>query len=250
MHYYQHDLALVHDRGFGQHADRCAPGILELLSPVHSGPVLELGCGSGALTRHLLAAGHRVIATDASPDLLALARAALGEDADLRLLTLPGDPLPAADAIVSVGHVISYLPDAAAVDQALVSMADALRPGGVLAIDILDLDYGQIRAGGQAIGRAEPDWAIITEFSAPAPDRFVRDSTTFVPDGAGGWRRGHERHENVLVDTSLSPELLAGCGVRAAVGRSFGAAELPPGLRAVIGRKGPADNDRGPELLP
>jgi len=33
MHYYSRDLALVHDRGFGQHADRCAPGILELLVP-------------------------------------------------------------------------------------------------------------------------------------------------------------------------------------------------------------------------
>lgn len=34
MHYYRHDLALVHERGHGQHADRCAPGILELLAPV------------------------------------------------------------------------------------------------------------------------------------------------------------------------------------------------------------------------
>jgi len=40
---------------------------------VRGGLILELGCGSGALTRHLLAACHRVIATDASPDLLALA---------------------------------------------------------------------------------------------------------------------------------------------------------------------------------
>ena len=156
MHYYSRDLALVHDRGFGQHADRCAPGILELLSPVRGGLVLELGCGSGALTRHLLAAGHRVIATDASADMLSLAGAALGEDVDLRLVTLPGDPLPAADAIVSVGHVISYLPDAAAIDQALVSMAGALRPGGVLAIDICDLEFGRIRAGTENVGRARP----------------------------------------------------------------------------------------------
>ena len=28
--------------------------------------VLELGCGSGTLTRHLVEAGHRVVATDAS----------------------------------------------------------------------------------------------------------------------------------------------------------------------------------------
>jgi SAM-dependent methyltransferase len=235
MAYYSRDLALVHARGFGQHADRCAPGILELLSPVSDGLVLELGCGSGALTRHLLAAGHRVIATDASADMLSLARAALGEGADLRLVTLPGDPLPAADAIVSVGHVISYLPDARAVDAALVGMAEALRPGGVLAIDICDLEFGRIRAGMENVGRSGPDWAVISEFSAPTPDRYIRDITTFVPDGAGAWRRGRELHENVLVDTSLIPALLARHGVRATVRTGFGATELPPGMRAVTG---------------
>ena len=237
MSYYQRDLAFIHDRGYGLHADRCAPGILELLAGIGDGLVLEFGCGSGALTRHLVAAGLRVVATDASPDMLALARQALGPDADLRRLALPGDSLPAADAIVSVGHAISYLPDAAAVDAALTALAGALRPGGALALDILDLDYGQIREGEPPIARVEEDWAIITEFSAPAPDRFVRDATTFVPDGTGAWRRGHERHENVLVDTSRLPDLLAAHGVRASVGTSFGDAELPPGLRSVTGRK-------------
>lgn len=74
---YRHDLALVHDRGFGGHADACAPGILALLEPVRErdGLVVELGCGSGRLTRHLVDAGHRVVATDASPAMLDLARA-------------------------------------------------------------------------------------------------------------------------------------------------------------------------------
>jgi SAM-dependent methyltransferase len=246
--YYQQDLALVHDRGYGHHGDRCAPGILALLPP--DALVLELGCGAGALTRHLLAAGHQVIATDASEAMLERARvalggaalggaalggAALGGAADLRRLTLPDDPLPAADAIVSVGHAISYLPDAAAVGRALAAMADALRPGGVLAFDVCDLEFGRIRASEPNFGRVGPDWAVITEFSAPAPDRFVRDITTFVPDGAGAWRRSREHHENVLVDTSLIPGLLAAHGVTATVGTSFGAAELPPGLYAVTG---------------
>jgi SAM-dependent methyltransferase len=235
MEYYRHDLALVHARGYGHHADRCAPGILDLLSRVSGGLVLELGCGAGALTRHLLAAGHRVIATDSSPAMLKLARAALGADADLRRLTLPDDPLPAADAIVSVGHVISYLPHAAAVDRALVAMAGALRPGGVLAIDVCDLAFGQIGPGADSSGRAGEDWAVITCYSRPAPDRFVRDITTFVPDGRGGWRRGSERHENILVDTSRIPALLAEHGVDAAVGTRFGAEDLPTGLRAVTG---------------
>ena len=73
MDHYGHDLALVHARAYGRHADNCAPGILELL-------------------------------------------------------VLPDDPMPAAAAIVSVGHAISYLPDAAAVDRALARMA-AVRPG-------------------------------------------------------------------------------------------------------------------------
>ena len=233
MDYYQQDLALVHDRGYGHHGDRCAPGILALLPP--DALVLELGCGAGALTRHLLTAGHQVIATDASEAMLERARTALGGAADLRRLSLPDDPLPAADAIVSVGHAISYLADAAAVGRALAAMAGALRPGGVLAFDVCDLEFGRIRAGEPNFARVGPDWAVITEFSAPAPDRFVRDITTFVPDGAGAWRRSREHHENVLVDTSLIPALLASHGVTATMRTSFGAAELPPGMRAVTG---------------
>jgi SAM-dependent methyltransferase len=237
MDYFQHDLALVHARGYGRYADHCAPGILQLLAPVGSGLVLELGCGAGALTRYLLDAGHQVIATDAAPAMLELAWSALGGEADLRRLRLPDDPLPAADAIVSVGHVISYLPDAAAIDRALVAMAGALRPDGVLAIDICDLEYGEIRAGEGNIGRTGPDWAVIAGFSRLAPDRVVRDITTFVPDGHGAWRRGSERHENVLVDTALIPAFLLEHGVDATVGTSFAGAEVPPGLRTVIGTK-------------
>jgi precorrin-6B methylase 2 len=66
VHYYQPDLALIHDRGYGLHGDRCGAGIVDLLAPVRDGLILELGCGSGALTRHLLAAGLRVTATVSS----------------------------------------------------------------------------------------------------------------------------------------------------------------------------------------
>ena len=71
--------------------------------------------GSGPLTRHLLAAGHRVVASDASPAMLDLARRHLPDGQDIRLIVLPDDPLPAVDAVVSVGHVLSYLPDEEAI---------------------------------------------------------------------------------------------------------------------------------------
>jgi SAM-dependent methyltransferase len=143
-HYPRRDLARSHHLGFGAHADDTAPGILALLQSVRKrdGLVLERGCGSGLLTRHLLDAGHQVIATDASPAMLELAREEAAEAEEIRQLVLPDDPIPPADAIVSVGHVLSYLPDAPAIDRALVAAADALRPGGVLALDICDLEMG------------------------------------------------------------------------------------------------------------
>jgi len=237
--YYRDDLALVHHRGFGFHADMCAPGIVALLEPVRDrrGLVVELGCGSGLLTRHLLDAGHHVVATDASPAMLELARAGAPGAEDVRQVRLPDDPIPDADAIVGVGHALSYLPDEAAIDRALVAIAQALRPGGVLALDVCDLKWGAARRDVATHGRVGLDWAIITETSTPAANRFVREMTIFVKNDDGSWRRDDERHDNVLIDTALVPRLLARHGVEAQVRPSFGTEQLPTGLRAIIGHR-------------
>lgn len=237
--YYRRDLALVHHRGFGFHAEACAPGILALLQPVRerNGLVVELGCGSGLLTRHLFDAGHRVLATDASPAMLELAREVAGGAEDIRELVLPDDPISAADAIVSVGHVLNYLPSAAAIDRALVAIADALKPDGVLAIDLCDLEWGEARRDAPRRGWGGEDWAIVTEFSVPSPDRFVRQMSTFVRTEDGSWRRDDERHDNVLIDTARVPAILADHGLEASVASSFGSEELPVGLRAIVGHR-------------
>ena len=234
--YYREDLALVHHLGFGFHADACAPGILALLEPVRGGLVLELGCGSGLLTRYLIEAGYQVVATDASPAMLALARETAPE-AEVRRLVLPDDPVPDCDAVVSIGHVLSYLPDEDAIQRALVAAAHALRPGGALAIDLCDLRYGDLRREERPHGRVGDDWAIVTRFSLPQPNVFVRDIAAFLHNEDGTWRRDDERHENVLVETAAVPALLAEHGVDARVSESFGDEELPAGLVAIVGRK-------------
>lgn len=237
--YYGPDLARVHHRGFAHHAEACAPGLLALLEPIRKrdGVVVELGCGSGLLTRHLVDAGHRVVATDASPAMIDLARQVVPDADRLELLTLPDHPVPAADAIVGVGHALNYLDDLAEVERALATLAGALRPGGVLAIDLCDLRWAQARRDQPAFGLAEDDWAIITRFSVPAPGRYDRHIATFVRAEDGSWRRDDEHHRNVLVDTSTVPELLARHGVDAAVRPSFGTEELPEGLVAIVGHR-------------
>jgi SAM-dependent methyltransferase len=237
--YYRDDLASVHHRGYGFHAEDCAPGIIDLLEPIRTrdGLVVELGCGSGLLTKYLVDAGLRVIATDASPAMLELARGYATGAEDIRKLYLPDDPIPAADAIVSIGHVLSYLPDEAALYRALEAIAKALGPGGVLAIDLCDLTYHEARKAPDTVARVTDDWAIINERSRPSPERFVRQMAIFTRNDDGSWRRDDERHDNVLIDTSRVPEFLASHGVEARLGTSFGTVELSPGLHTVIGRR-------------
>jgi SAM-dependent methyltransferase len=238
--YYRPDLAYVTDQGYGFHAVDCAPGILKLLEPVRerAGLVLEIGCGTGLLTRLLVQAGHRVVATDASPAMLDLARDAVPGAEDIRTLVLPDELVPPADAIVGVGHALNYLPDLAAVQRGLRALAGALRPGGVLALDLCDLEWGRARADAVGQGRVGTDWAIVTRFSRPAPDRFERDLTTFVRLPDGTYRRDDEHHGNVLVDTAAVPALLLEHGVAATIGDSFDDPEhpLPTGLKSVVGR--------------
>jgi SAM-dependent methyltransferase len=199
--------------------------------------VLEFGCGSGLLTRILVDAGYRVLATDASPAMLALARETAPGVEGFARLTLPDDPVPEADAIVGIGHPLCYLPSLDAIERALVALARSLRPEGILATDLEDLEWGTARADVHEQSRLGDDWAIITRYENPAPDCHIRDMTIFVGNDDGSYRRDHERHDNVLLDVTAVPPLLAAEGVEAEMHRSFGAWELPAGLYAVIGTK-------------
>jgi len=60
--------------------------------------------------------------------------------------------------------------------------------------------------------------------------------TTFVRAGQM-WRRDDEIHDNVLVDASEIPALLAAHGIAAETRASFGGEILPTGLVAVVGQK-------------
>jgi SAM-dependent methyltransferase len=235
---YGADVALVHHCGFGRHAANTGPGILTLLDRVRlrGGPVHEVGCGSGALTHHLVDAGHHVVASDASPAFVRLAREQL-PDVDVRRIRLPDDPLPEADAVVSVGHVLNYLPNSRSVRRALFAVAGSLRPGGLLAVDLCDLDYAADKDGTEYV-RVEDDWALITRFSVPRPASLVRELTTFLQEEDGRWRRSDERHATVLLDTSEVPGWLEEVGVRAEIRPAFGVETLPRGLVALVGTKG------------
>ena len=152
-------------------------------------------------------------------------------------LTLPDDPVPACDAVVGIGHPLNYLPTLDAIERALLALARALRPDGVIATDLEDFEWGELRVDQAEQARIGDDWAIVSRSSVPERDAFVREMTTFVRNDDGTSRRDDERHDNVLLDVSVLPALLAPEGVDAVLQRSFGEHELPVGLFALIGSK-------------
>jgi trans-aconitate 2-methyltransferase len=93
--------------------------------------LLDAGCGSGRLTRHLVerVPNGRVIGVDSSPEMIAAARDELGDRADLRV----GDLLDldlglAVDAVFSCA-VFHWIKDH---DRLFARLHALLRPGGAL----------------------------------------------------------------------------------------------------------------------
>ena len=108
--------------------------------------VLDVGCGSGAVTREIarrVGAGGRVVGLDPSPALLAVARdlaaeAGLADRLDFREGTALRLPFPdgSFDAVVCV-TVLSHVPGG---ETAIPELARVLRPGGRLGVFDLDTD--------------------------------------------------------------------------------------------------------------
>ena len=100
--------------------------VIDLLNPKRGERVLDLGCGDGALTEKLIAAGCDVVAIDSSPEQV---WAALERGIDARILDATDLGFEGEfDAIFS-NAVLHWITDA---DEVLVQIRNALVPGGRL----------------------------------------------------------------------------------------------------------------------
>lgn len=106
------------------------PAVRRLLADRAPSTAVDVGCGTGRHSRWLAERGHRVVAVDSSPEMLAVAARALPEVqtvlADVRELPLDDG---CADLVVCA-LVLSHLPDL----EPVAELARLLRPGGRLVV--------------------------------------------------------------------------------------------------------------------
>ena len=149
--------AIEHNRAaHDQHAESYDSGHPEIFNPVEQerladalaravraagtadGTVraLDVGCGSGNLTNHLLRLGARVTAADLSTKLLEVTQRRFGATGRLETQVLNGTDLrPIPDGmcdVVAAYSVLHHVPDYLAL---VAEMARVTRPGGVVYID-------------------------------------------------------------------------------------------------------------------
>jgi SAM-dependent methyltransferase len=133
--------------------------------------VVDLGAGTGKLTRSLVALGHRVVAIEPLPEMLGLLRRA-APSATAMVGSAESVPLPAESADVVVAAQAFHWFDH---DAALPEIARVLRPGGWLALvwNTRDDRVPWMGRLSRTIGGES-----IEEWDAPAP---IRASSLFGP---------------------------------------------------------------------
>ena len=120
--------------------------VLETGLVPNGGTLLDLGCGGGLLltllaeVRRLGGPSPRLVGVETRPGAAAVARAALGTDAEIITADVRNRPLPAARAIV-LFDVMSMMP-AKDQDALLALLVDALEPGGLLLLREVDAAAG------------------------------------------------------------------------------------------------------------
>ena len=108
-------------------------GLAETLNALR---ILDLGCGTGLLTRELATPGREVIGVDPAPAMLAFARQQPGAEG---VRWIEGDATvlgtPNADLLVMTGNVAQVFLDDVEWLMTLEAIHGALRPGGMLAFE-------------------------------------------------------------------------------------------------------------------
>lgn len=235
---YGPDLAAVHHADFIYVAEAAATRLLAALRAAghHEGLVVDLGCGSGALSRRLVDAGYTAFGVDFSPDMVKLARENVPE-AEFVEDSVIDAGIPPCVGVACIGEVLNYAFDPRAgvvsLDQVIGRAARALPTGGSFLLDVAG--PGRITPNPRE-AVFESDDAVVVVRANETAGRAERRITTFRRHGTT-WRRTDEVHALVLFDPEFVRRRLDAAGFDVAVDAGYGHVRFPVGWTAFEARR-------------
>lgn len=194
-HHYQHDHAFL---------------IREIQKRNAKARILDIGCGSGVFIQKALAAGLDPVGLDPAPAMLELARQKVGP----RRVRLQGmealDDRDAFDAVTALSWSLNYARDVDQLQDILVRIKRALRPGGQLFVQVAHAAHAPSTQSDffvdQEPGPGGPkDITFKYRFVAQGPQRLNAEYH-FVCHSTG--ESFEELHELRVADAHLVAEML------------------------------------------
>lgn len=197
LHYVEPRLVELYDRANPRGPD--ADFYLHLAAALDAHTIVDLGCGTGLLTRELASGQRRVLGVDPAPAMLATARRQPGAE---RVQWIEGDSSAlggiVADLVLMTGNVAQVFLEESDWIATLRAIASALRPGGCLAFESRN-----------PAARAWEQWNRAATYTISAsPSGPVAEWLELVSVGAGRVRfQGHNvflaTGEALVVDSEL-----------------------------------------------
>ena len=188
------DMAFVYDAlMYDMPYEKWAEYIFDNLKEAQT--ILELGCGTGALTK-LLAKKYDVFALDISEEMLDIARQKLlkqGIQAKLIQVDMKNISLhKKVDAVVCVCDGINYLKTSECVKQAFLSVFNNLNDGGKFIFDISSKN--KLSSYDNVLYSEDSDEATYIWRNKVENDLLTMDITFFVPEDDETYTRFDETH--------------------------------------------------------
>lgn len=239
MNEYGVDLARIHHEGYGDLARNAGRFLVGQLrnARISGGLVVDLGCGSGILARHLLECGFDVLGVDPSAAMGLIAKRVAPAARFVRQRA-EHVALPRCVAVIAAGEALTYVDTRvepiAHLRRHIRRISRALERGGLFIFDAIVADAA--RPMTYRTWRAGPDWTVLADVSEDVSGHVVcRNITSFTRAGST-YRRSNAEHRVAVYARDAVLTDLRAQGFTARTLRGYGLAPLGPRRRVFHAR--------------
>ncbi len=186
-------------------------------SGIKDGLVLELGCGTGRMTRLLAKAGYDMIGADVSEEMLGIARQAKKTDPDILYLNQDMREFElygTVRAVVSVCDSLNYITEEKELQKVFSLVNNYLDPGGIFVFDLnTPYKYQKLLAQNTFCENREEAGFIWENEYDPKTQINEYDLTLFIKESDGRYRKYEETHYQRAYEIEQVRELIEKSGL-------------------------------------